>query len=73
MHNIQQTNSITATLIPNTKFAINANGTIAVKKIDRFFKIIEHISIIRSTIKAATPASIPFKIAVIYALETNTL
>ena len=55
------------------KFAINDNGIIADKSQDLFFKIKEHISAIKSTIKAATPASIPFKTAAIAALEINIL
>ena len=41
-------------MIPNTKFAINDSGIIIEKKKDLFFNIIEHISTIKSTIKAAT-------------------
>ena len=58
-------------MISKMKFAINDNGIIADKSKDLFFKIKEHISTIKSTIKAATPASIPFKTATIAALEIN--
>lgn len=62
-----------ATFIPNMKWAVKDNGIMADRKNDFFFKIKEHISVIKSTIKAATPASIPFKIAAITALEINIL
>ena len=53
------------------KFAINDNGIMADKKTDFFLPISEHISVMKSTMTAATPASIPFKTAAIIALETN--
>ena len=59
--------------MPSMKFAINDNGIMADKSNDFFFKIKEHISIIKSTIKAATPASIPFKTATITVFDINTL
>ncbi len=43
------------------------------KRKDFFFTIKKHISVIRSTIKAVTPASMPFKIAAITVLEINML
>ena len=55
------------------KFAINDSGIMADKSNDFFFKIKEHISIIKSTIKAATPASIPFRTATIIVFEIKTL
>ncbi len=60
-------------MIPNMKFAINGRGIMADKSNDFFFKIKEHISIIKSTIKAATPASIPFRTATIIVFEIKTL
>lgn len=73
MHKRQQTKSIKATLMPNMKFAVNDNGIMADKKNDFFFKISAHISVIKSTIRAATPASIPFKTAASIVLETTIL
>ena len=40
---------------------------------DFFLSIMEHISIIKSTIKAATPASMPFSIATIIGLVIKIL
>lgn len=59
--------------MPNTKFAVNDRGIMANKRGDFFFNIKAHISMIISTIKAAAPASIPFRTAVITVLETNIL
>lgn len=73
MHKMQQTRRMRATLIPNTKLAINDNGIMADKNKDFCLKIKAHMSMIKSTIIAATPASIPFKTAVIIGLETNIL
>ncbi len=58
-------------MTPNIKFAANDNGIMADKKNDFFLKINEHICVIKSTIKAATPASIPFKTAATTVLEIN--
>lgn len=73
MHKTQQNASIRAAWMPNTKLAANESGIMAEKKKDRFFHIREHISAIRSIIRAATPASIPFKTAAITALAANAL
>lgn len=55
------------------KFAINDKGIMADKNKDFFFTIKEHISIMKSTIKAAAPASIPFRTATIIVLEIKIL
>lgn len=71
MHNRLQTDSIKATFIFNTKQAVNDSGTSADKNTDFCFTIMAHISAIKSIIKAATPASIPFNTAASTALEIN--
>ena len=62
-----------ATLIPTTKFARKAAGIIADKKGECSLSIIEDISMIKSTIKAATPACIPFNTAVTTALVIKSV
>lgn len=59
--------------MPKMKFAVNDSGIMADKSHDFFFKIKEHISVIKSTMIAATPASIPFKTAAMIVLEINIL